>query len=110
MIQGAVVKKAAAKVATVILGSATMVAVDRIGTKVSTPEKEEELKQLAEKKAAIKKQKKETKQLLKNMEKVQKIQLKKAKLDAELAAIASENTIEPEQEWIPESQFVEDCE
>lgn len=110
MVQAAVVKKAATKVGTVILGSAAMLAIDKIDSKVNTPEKRAELEQLKQQRAEIKKRKEEQKKILNNMKKVQKIQLKQAKLEAELAEIVGNNTIdETEQEWIPESQFVEDC-
>ncbi len=107
MVQAAVVKKAATKVGTVILGSAAMVAIDKIEAKVSTPEKKAELEQVKQQRAEIKKKKAEQKKILDNLKKVQKIQLKQAKLEAELANIVNSNVEEPE--WIPEEQFIEDC-
>ena len=110
MVQAAVVKKAATKVGTVILGSAAMLAIDKIDSKVNTPEKKAELEKLKNERAKIKKRKDEQKKILNNMKKVQKIQLKQAKLDAQLAEIVGNNTIEEQEpEWVPEEQFVEDC-
>lgn len=109
MVQGAIVKKAVGKVGTVILGSAAMVAIDKFEAKVNSPEKKAELERLKDEKTKIKKRKEEQKKILNNMKRVQKIQLKQAKLEAQLAEIVSNNEVEPEQEWIPELQFVEDC-
>lgn len=107
MIQGAVVKKAATKVGTVILGSAAMLAIDKIDSKVNTAEKRAELERLKDERAKIKKRKEEQRKILNNMKKVQKIQLQQAKLEAQLAEIVGNNP-EPEQEWIPEEQFLEE--
>lgn len=110
MVQGAIVKKAVGKVSTVVLGSVAMLAIDKIDSKVNTPEKKAELDRLRNERAQVKKRKEEQKKILNNMKKVQKIQLKQAKLEAELAEIVSNNNeVEPEPEWVPEEQFVEDC-
>lgn len=109
MVQGAIVKKAVGKVGTVILGSAAMLAIDKIDSKVNTPEKREELERLKNERAKVKKRKDEQKKILNNMKKVQKIQLKQAKLEAQLAEIVSSNVTEEESEeiWI-QSQLLTD--